>query len=217
MPITPVVLLWFSPPPSWFRRFYRLRFSCCILRRFCLRILNSRVYVASALDRVLYFLSPLYMQFGVMEAAFVSISVSVRDSSSLPSADDREDRLSSRRACRIDKRRWRSSRVGWEALLTSTGLGWQGMVNSTSLNNGLGRSEEYLFPRPWRQFTSRILLPSILYSGILSSMIEMGQYVCCRFSDSVAVSSNGTHFACPDFRQCNRTSNTPSESNIAGS
>ena len=38
-------------------------------------------------------------------SSVLSISVSLRDSSSLPSADDREDRLSSRRACRIDRRR----------------------------------------------------------------------------------------------------------------
>jgi len=51
----------------------------------------------------------------------------------------------------------------------------------------------------------------------LSPMMEIGQYVCCLFSERVVVSRRGTHFACPGFRQCNSTSNTPSESKIAGS
>ena len=50
-----------------------------------------------------------------------------------------------------------------------------------------------------------------------SPTMETGQYVCCLASDCCFVSRRGTHLACPGFRQCIRTSNTPSESKIAGS
>ena len=50
-----------------------------------------------------------------------------------------------------------------------------------------------------------------------SPTIEIGQYVALLSSESLEVSRRGTHLACPGFRQCISTSNTPSESKIAGS